>query len=54
MKILETNEWKFIIDALMTMNVRGEDARAFVGIIDKLNHQFDLSSQREQKKMDNK
>ena len=47
MNVLESNEWTFIIQALLSMQVQGKDAMAFVEIIKKLEHQQSLQAKRE-------
>ena len=49
MKNLDTNEWQYIVQAMLSITIKGNDAHAFVSLIDKLNHQVELSIKKDEK-----
>ena len=53
-KKLEASEWMFIIKSLQAVSISGKDARQFVNILDKVEHQCQLSIDRENKESQGK
>tara|TARA_R100000742_G_scaffold4279_1_gene1671 strand:- start:21561 stop:21731 length:171 start_codon:yes stop_codon:yes gene_type:complete len=53
-KKLEASEWMFIIKSLQAISITGKDARGFVNILDKVEHQCQLSIERENKEAQGK
>jgi len=52
MKAIESSEWQYILKALLSLQINAADAKAFVVLIEKIEHQGELSIKREQKKME--
>ena len=50
MKALEVHEWQYITKALLSLQIPANDARAFIDLIDKLEHQTELAMKRDNKK----
>tara|TARA_R100000329_G_C7505518_1_gene177989 strand:+ start:333 stop:509 length:177 start_codon:yes stop_codon:yes gene_type:complete len=53
-KRLETTEWMFLIKALEMLTISGKDVRKFIEILDKVEHQTELSMARDNKLADEK